>query len=280
MGKVVLRQSRSIGDRIPAVFQYFVNEWKGLLAPFFIYVAPVLIIILGYTGAIMMPIMESLNEIMAGGDPEEVMGAMEEFKMSGATSVAIVLLSLLSGVLSFSIFGSYMALREDSDDQPSARAVFSNALPKMLPVFVMLIISGLAIMAGSFLFIIGALIVLVFLAVAYPVIFMEDANGIQAIGRSFQLCKKNFFDTLGFFVILVLVVIFTSVVLSLVLTALSSMGLAIYEANKVLGIILIGIVSLINQIVNVLIYIGQFLHYGHVVEKTENNSLENEIMAL
>lgn len=279
MKKIFLKQSRSIGDRLPAVFQYFINEWKGLLAPFFIYITPLLIIVLGYTGAVTQSFVDSLQN-MEIEDPSEVFGILTSMGFTGSSMGAIVLLSLLAAVLSYSIFGSYMALREDREDRPSAREVFSHALPRMLPVFIMLILSSIAIAFGSILFFIGAIIVLVFFAVAYPVIFMEDCGGIESLGRSFKLCKKNFFDTLLFFVVLIATVVFTSFLIGLILSPVSSMGAGIYESNKILGIIILGLVGLIGQIVNLLVYIGQFIHYGHIVEKTENNSLENEIMAL
>ncbi len=281
MKNIKIREIRGIGDRFPATFEYFFSEIKGLIMPYLIYAAPVLLLVLGYTTYVSTSLMENVLEGGGAEDWEDISKVLAETGFSSLNIIVIFILSIGASVLTMSIFGSYMRLREELQDRrPDAGEVFRHALPKMLPMVILLILSGIAFSLGFMVFFIGALIVGVFLAAAYPAIFMEDLSAIEAIKRSFALCKKNFFDTLGFFFILIITILFTAFLLSFLLQPISVLGMSFMEEMPVLGVIFLGLAGIVNQFINGLIYIGQFLHYGHLSEKEDNHSFENEINAL
>ncbi|HKK87906.1 MAG TPA: hypothetical protein VJ917_03590 [Saprospiraceae bacterium] len=281
MKNIRIRETRSIGDRFPATFEYFFAELKGFFVPFLIYAAPLLLVVLGYSTYVSTSIMETVLEEGSAEDWEEMSKLLAESGFSTMDMIMILILSIVASVLTMSIFGSYMRLREElQDSRPGPGEVFRHALPRMLPMALLLILSGIAFSLGFMVFLIGGLIVGVLFAAAYPAIFMEDLSAIESIQRSFHLCKKNFFNTLGFFFILIITVVFTFFILSFLLQPISALGMSMMEGMPILGVIILGIAGIINQLINGLIYIGQFLHYGHLSEKEDNHSFENEINAL
>lgn len=279
MKNIDIKQNRGIGDRFPAVFEYFFANIKGLLVPYLIYAGPILLLITGYSAYLTNTYFVEIFENMDPDDPSDILKEMMDAGFSYGSMSTIFLLGLLSSLLVLGIFGAFIRLREERGEVPEAAEVFRHALPKMVPLLVLLFLTYIATMAGLFVVCIGAIIVLVFFSVAYPAIFMEDLNGVEAIGRSFNLVKSQFFDTLLYFVILVLVVVFTIFIAGLGLNLISSFGMAVMESSKILGVLIMGLVGLINQFINGLIYVGQFMHYGHLVSN-EDNSFESQVNAL
>jgi hypothetical protein len=281
MKNIKIREIRGIGDRFPAAFEYFFAELKGFIVPYLIYAAPLLLIVLGYSTYVSASLLETIAEEGNSGDWEDMSKVFAEAGLSTAGMLMLALFSILASVLTMSIFGSYIRLREELQDRrPGAGEVFRHALPRMLPLAFLLILSGIAFSLGFMVFVIGALVVGVLFAAAYPAIFMEDLSAIDSIKRSFHLCKNNFFDTLGFFFILIITLLFTAFLLSFLLQPISTLGMSLMEGMPVLGVIVLGLTGIVNQLINGLIYIGQFIHYGHLTEKEDNHSFENEINAL
>jgi len=157
--------------------------------------------------------------IQKSTNPEEVMENLGPlmntiFMVMGFTVVVYGLLN--------SFLLNYLFTKE-FDAHASIGSIISDSLKKhsihmifFLILALLILIVGMAF--GIIFFVIGALIVAVYLGTTLitgtALIVTEEKNAIEAIGRSFSMAHKDFWPTLGSVVLFVLILILISIVLS------------------------------------------------------------------
>lgn len=271
---------RSYADRLSAAFEYFGQHWIGIFTPFLMFVAPILIIAGGYSSAIGYELSTKMAEL----DTEEILKGTDilaQLNISYSQIMIIGLIGLLSAALSYSVVGSYIKQEQESNQIPSPKDVIGQALPYVLPLALLYILISVFTGLGMLFLIVGGLIVITFLSSAYPAIIMEDLNPFQALTRSFNLVKRNFFGVLVYFITIVILLAICSLILTSILSFVSTLGLNIYYSSPILGIIILGLFSIILYPLNFIMYIAMFFQYGSLAsEDTNVDELENTLSAL
>jgi hypothetical protein len=96
------------------------------------------------------------------------------------------------------VYAVFQSLRGRS---PSISNSIVVALSRMLPILGVTVLSFLAILLGSLLFVIPGLIIITVLFVAVPPVVVEKAGVGEAIGRSTELTKGRRWAIFGIFVV-------------------------------------------------------------------------------
>lgn len=206
-------------------------------------------------------------EMYAMSDPEELLRVLSSLMSK------IVILSV-SSVIMYGILNVFLInyiIKSDFDPKVHVGDLFVESLKKYaVHMIFFLILSILIFIVGFFLgliaFIVGAFVAAIYLgAVLLPggtIIVAEEKNAIETVGRTFSLAHKDFWPTIGVFVLFVLIMI----LISFIISALIAIPFVImfFDSYKETGSILealnfqtydIGIwVVVVNSIVSALTY--------------------------
>jgi hypothetical protein len=118
----------------------------------------------------------------------------------------------ISGLLTFvaSALATAACLRAVGGDVLGQRVGFGESLSaafKLLgPIILISVLSGLAILGGAFLLLVGAIYFAVLFSLATPALMFEDLRGRKALGRSRALVKDNWWRIFGVLVVMYLIV--------------------------------------------------------------------------
>ena len=120
--------------------------------------------------------------------------------------------AVISSILTFvaSALATAACLRAVGGDVLGQRVGFGESLSaafKLLgPIVLISILSGLAILGGAFLLLVGAIYFAVLFSLATPALMFEDLRGRKALGRSRALVKDNWWRIFGVLVVMYLIV--------------------------------------------------------------------------
>jgi hypothetical protein len=117
-----------------------------------------------------------------------------------------VVLSIIASML---ITGAYIIgldAAERTGEFPPFSEVWPKVTPKIGPLFITSLLSGLGIMAGLILLVIPGLVLATWWFVAAPVVMLEDKSGASALGRSRELVRGNGWTVFGLFVVVSILV--------------------------------------------------------------------------
>ncbi|MDC7223269.1 MAG: glycerophosphoryl diester phosphodiesterase membrane domain-containing protein [Spirochaetales bacterium] len=76
-----------------------------------------------------------------------------------------------------------------------------RAVKRYLPMLGAMLLTSLLIMGGTFVFLVGALVVALFLSLIFPVLVYEKVSAKEALLRSFNLIKDDFFSLAGYWIV-------------------------------------------------------------------------------
>lgn len=173
------------------------------------------------------------------------------------------LVSIFAGILIISYTVSYMKLYVDSADGNINEEELKEKTKKYLVKLLLAgIVYGLAVFVGMILLVIpGIYIAIAFLFYAFCII-NDDLGIVDGLKRSNILVKNNWFVTLGYSIVIGLILGILSSVFSLVGTALTFLG--------VIGTIIGTFITLaVSFIVSVISYFALGVHYYNLVDKSE-----------
>jgi len=160
-------------------------------------------------------------EIMKTFDPTYVEGNLGFFFKLLAKIMVISV--LVYGILNTFLI-NYLFVKE-IDPTASVGSILVDSLKKYaIHMIFFLILTTLIIffgmMFGILVFIIGILIAAIYFGTVLisgcSIIVVEEKNAFEAIGRSFSLTHKDFWQSVGSFVLFILILVFISMVLSAV----------------------------------------------------------------
>ncbi|MEE4197078.1 MAG: hypothetical protein V2I54_05500, partial [Bacteroidales bacterium] len=152
-------------------------------------------------------------------NPQEMMNELSG--LMGKVGLYSIGAIIIYGILN--AFLIYYILNCEVNPKASPGNLFMESFKKYsVHMIFFLILSGLILvvgaMAGVFVFIIGMLLAMIYLGtVLFPggaIVVAEEKNALEAIGRTFSLCHKDFWSTLGSMVLFILIMILISIVVS------------------------------------------------------------------
>ncbi|MCK5169980.1 MAG: hypothetical protein KAQ75_08875 [Bacteroidales bacterium] len=158
-------------------------------------------------------------EMYAISDPDELL------KVFSSLIHKISILSV-SSVVIYGVLNTFLInyiIKSDFDPKVHIGDLFAESLKKYaVHMIFFLILSILIFIVGFFLgliaFIVGAFVAAIYLgAVLLPggsIIVVEEKNAIETVGRTFSLTHKDFWPTIGVFVLFILIMVLISFIIS------------------------------------------------------------------
>ncbi len=155
-----------------------------------------------------------LEGLQAVTEPDEVFGALKEMAMP------YTILMVVSLVMA--IFIHAYVLEKPLGQDFSPLTMLKNSVVALLPYLLVMIILGLAsgivMMLGFVMLILPGLFALVYcgmiLTFVLPVTLAESRNPGSIIERSFRLSHRNIWPNIGWFVVVILIILVISLVIS------------------------------------------------------------------
>lgn len=108
--------------------------------------------------------------------------------------LGVLILGLVSLVLTYLFQGIIVEVARDVEDgrlDSSFGQLVAAVRPAILPLFLVSIVTGLAVLLGLFLFIVPGFIAMTWFALVAPVVVLERPGVFDALGRSRQLVKGS-----------------------------------------------------------------------------------------
>lgn len=137
----------------------------------------------------------------------------------GGNFVGVVVALILATVLGILFQGAVVELARDVEDgtlDSSVGQLLSSVVPAIVPLFLVGLLSGLAIAVGLVFLIVPGVILMVFLAVVGPVTVIERPGVIAAMRRSRELVKGSGGPVFG--------LILFNLLLNVIASAIGSIG--------------------------------------------------------
>jgi hypothetical protein len=121
-----------------------------------------------------------------------------------AGAIGALIAVLISAVLQAAILRA--AAQATIGDPVDVEASYRYGLKRLWSVILVSILVGLVVAVGFILLVIPGIIFLVFLSVSIPVLIVEGRRGTEAMGRSWNLVRGNFWHAFGVILVAALIV--------------------------------------------------------------------------
>ena len=196
----------SFGEILDVALKIFGRHWQTLVACVLVPTIPIQIV----------SVLVILSIAPEQFDPDTSPTATPEG--TGTELAAILVVQLLSLIASLLAWAACFKAVADGylGQQPSLGGSLRFGLPRIPRLFGLSVVTGLMIIIGLFGCLVGALFVAAFVILSIPALLLERIGIFAAIGRSFELVKGRYWQT-----VLMLLVIFAGlIVLTIVLGAI------------------------------------------------------------
>lgn len=144
--------------------------------------------------------------------PVTLLTAAAEDSVAGsilANALSVVASLWFAGVVVKAVQDAY----EDGVVDASVGELFRAVAPRLLTLFLVGLVAGIAIFVGFLLLIVPGLILITIWAVAAPVVVLEGKGVFEALGRSRELVRGNGWQVFGVLVALLAIVLVASIVI-------------------------------------------------------------------
>lgn len=181
---------RTLGEILSAAFEiYKANASKLLL------VVAVVVVPLTLIGAVLGEVVESEDVVTRD--------ALGQVQVDSPGLIAALLAGAVVAIVSVIVWSMLQAAmvraaaQATIGDPVDVEASYRWGFTRIGSVILVSLLVGLAVFAGFFVFIVGAIIVATFLCVSIPALVIENRRGTDALKRSWQLVSDNFWHALG-----------------------------------------------------------------------------------
>ena len=193
---------KRLGEILSAAFNIYKANASQLILIVAVVVVPLSLVSAVFSGVVFAP--DKVRVTNAGG--------VVVFDYAGrglgvallAGAIGALIAVLISAVLQAAILRA--AAQATIGDPVDVEASYRYGLKRLWSVILVSILVGLVVAVGFILLVIPGIIFLVFLSVAIPVLIVEGRRGTEAMGRSWNLVKGNFWHAFGVIVVAALIV--------------------------------------------------------------------------
>jgi hypothetical protein len=194
--------SKTLGEILSAAFNIYKANASQLILIVAVVVVPLSLVSALFSGVVFAP--DKVRVTNAGG--------VVVFDYAGrglgvallAGAIGALIAVLISAVLQAAILRA--AAQATIGDAVDVEASYRYGLKRLWSVILVSILVGLVVAVGFILLVIPGIIFLVFLSVSIPVLIVEGRRGTEAMGRSWNLVKGNFWHAFGVIVVAALIV--------------------------------------------------------------------------
>lgn len=197
-------QPRSFGDSLSDLIHMLGKVWRPLLMPALItsvLVAAISYLVLTSTGAI-----DFID--LAFNDPEAIETLTDDqlADLGRDFTLAFLWIAAASGLLyGFLYLVAARAVGEELSAEPSGKSVVGVAFAALLPWAVSLVLISFGIIVGLTLLIIPGIWFGIAMSMVAPVLVVEDTGPVAAMRRSFDIVRRNWWETFGFLMLIGLI---------------------------------------------------------------------------
>lgn len=268
---IELRKSRSVGDIINLTFTFLRENFKLLMKSILFIAGPPLVVAVALGG------LSIANSLLFGSYFGRSSGSL-------ITLLAALLFLMLTIFLVTGVVTEYVALYAERNGKNfEVKDVWDAVRRDFWAIILTSIATTILTTLASILFILPG----IYLYVVYSTTLMarihEDLDLSQAMSRSFELIKNNWWNTFGIIVVMVIIGSFIRGAIELPVTIITMAGGLLTDDPARFGpagwaLIIMGLVSALGAlVVYVLPALATSLHYFNLVEKLEGVGLMGRI---
>lgn len=193
---------KRLGEILTAAFNIYKANASQLILIVAVVVVPLSLISAVFSGVVFAP--DKVRVTNIGGEVvfDYAGRGLGVALLAGAIGALIAV--LISAVLQAAILRA--AAQATIGDPVDVEASYRYGLKRLWSVILVSILVGLVVAVGFILLVIPGIIFLVFLSVSIPVLIVEGRRGTEAMGRSWNLVKGNFWHAFGVIVVAALIV--------------------------------------------------------------------------
>jgi hypothetical protein len=193
---------KTLGEILSAAFNIYKANASQLILIVAVVVVPLSLVSALFSGVVFAP--DKVRVTNAGGVVvfDYAGRGLGVVLLAGAIGALIAV--LISAVLQAAILRA--AAQATIGDAVDVEASYRYGLKRLWSVILVSILVGLVVAVGFILLVIPGIIFLVFLSVSIPVLIVEGRRGTEAMGRSWNLVKGNFWHAFGVIVVAALIV--------------------------------------------------------------------------
>jgi hypothetical protein len=193
---------KRLGEILTAAFNIYKANASQLILIVAVVVVPLSLVSAVFSGVVFAP--ERVKVTNTGGVVvfDYAGRGLGVFLLVGAIGALIAV--LISAVLQAAILRA--AAQATIGDPVDVEASYRYGLKRLWSVILVSILVGLVGAVGFILLVIPGIIFLVCLSVSIPVLIVEGRRGTEAMGRSWNLVKGNFWHAFGVIVVAALIV--------------------------------------------------------------------------
>ena len=146
---------------------------------------------------------------------------------SGGTVAAVFVAVVIFVLVSLWIQAATIFVIDSSETKPSASDALAKGWPLVLPMFVVALLTGLAILGGLILLIIPGIIFAVWFIFSNLIVVLEGKRGTEALKASKSLVTGRWGAVFGRFVLLVLSILAILIVIGIVAALFRGLGFVV-----------------------------------------------------
>jgi hypothetical protein len=185
---------KTLGEILSAAFNEYKANAAGLITIVAIVVVPLSLIGAVLTDVVFDP---GTGTVRVLGEPVEASRSL--FAALFASAIGVAISVIIWAILEAAILRA--AAQATIGDPVDVQASYRWGFRRFGSVILVAILVGLAVLGGLILLVIPGLIFAVMLSVSVPALVVEDRRGTEAMGRSWNLVKGNFWHAVGVIVV-------------------------------------------------------------------------------
>lgn len=269
--KIDLRKIRDLSDNLSDTFQFIRQEFKPMIKSFLLIAGVFLLANAIMTGLYQKTAFGFLDNLGSGWFSSETQMLSTIFSPVYFITIGLTWLSLLSMNV---VVACYMKLLMEKNESPNTEEVWNYFICYFPKVVLYSIIPIILVIIGM-LFCLLPGIYLAFIFVPFQfIIVLENGDFATAFSRCFDIIKRNFWMSVGIYVVAYLIYSFSAGIIGFIVGML--VGVASYfttkEISSTVGIVM-SVVNIVGYAFYLVFLVSAFLNYCSLTESHDGTGL-------
>lgn len=287
--KIRLFQERDFGEVINATFLFLRQNFKPLFTAHLRINGPLLLLLVVLVIGLQMLIGYDFRANFDSGNMQWYTATADFWMSTTVAALANAVFFISLSLVTAAYITLYQQQEDGSTETITSADVWTEMKGKIGSTTGAVFLYFIAVALGSVLCIIPGIFLIAAFWLYMPAIFFDRKSGYDALGRSYELVKGNWWFTFGIVLVISIVASIVGVVINfpvLIFTIISALGslsdgseLAEYSPvfylwSSVVTLVLRHLSSMLSYTI---VGIGAFLQYGSLVEAKEGRGLVSDI---
>lgn len=190
--KIVFYKVRNFSAKLNATIEFIRQNVKPLGKAILYIMGPLAIV----NGILFSQYINFMFGSMSQTEPVDVQNPFGFIFSS--SYIGFIILSTLAGMLNLAIIFNFMKIYNAKYPEPiTVTEVLNTSWRDILPLFLLVVITGIFIFAGFFALVIPGFYLMIVMSLAFPALMFERKGIFESIGRSFKLIRGKWWSTFG-----------------------------------------------------------------------------------